>query len=111
MNSQVANALSDHPDAADIIDHVPTGKYVIFLFLTGLVAITVMLPQMQVIYYFPLNRSPLYYICTHHNQCASLWQKSFNLLKRSFTVRNTTQQSYSRIINFFSCFSTSKMVI
>ncbi|CAL5094045.1 unnamed protein product [Urochloa decumbens] len=48
MNSQVAKSLSDHPDEADIIDHVPTGKYVLFLFLTGLLAIASMLPLMQV---------------------------------------------------------------
>ncbi|CAN6347420.1 unnamed protein product [Urochloa humidicola] len=48
MNSQVAKSLSDHPDEADIVDNVPTGKYVLFLFLTGLVAITSMLPLLQV---------------------------------------------------------------
>jgi hypothetical protein len=32
-------------------------------------------------------------------------------LLRSFTVHNTTQRSYGRIIGFFGCFSMGKMVI
>ncbi|RLM99290.1 putative metal-nicotianamine transporter YSL3 [Panicum miliaceum] len=43
-----AKSLSNHPDEEDIIDRVPTGKYALFLFLTGLVAVTSMLPLMQV---------------------------------------------------------------
>ena len=50
MNAQVAKSLRDDPDKADIIDRIPTGKYTLFLFLTGLVAITLMIPLAQVIY-------------------------------------------------------------
>jgi ABC-type spermidine/putrescine transport system permease subunit II len=50
MNAQVAKSLRDDPDKSDIIDRIPTGKYALFLFLTGLVAITLMLPLAQVIY-------------------------------------------------------------
>ncbi|PAN20657.1 hypothetical protein PAHAL_3G351300 [Panicum hallii] len=56
-----AKSLSNHPDEEDIIDRVPTGKYALFLFLTGLVAVTSMLPLVQV-NYFPLTRSLL---CSH----------------------------------------------
>ncbi|KAJ1262255.1 hypothetical protein BS78_09G092800 [Paspalum vaginatum] len=51
MNSQVAKSLVDNPDKTDIIDNIPTGEYALFLFLTGLLAITLMLPLMQVIYH------------------------------------------------------------
>ncbi|KAJ1262256.1 hypothetical protein BS78_09G092800 [Paspalum vaginatum] len=47
MNSQVAKSLVDNPDKTDIIDNIPTGEYALFLFLTGLLAITLMLPLMQ----------------------------------------------------------------
>nr|CAB3465679.1 unnamed protein product [Digitaria exilis] len=47
MAISVAKSLSNHPDKADIIEHVPIGKYALFLFLTGLVAITSMLPLLQ----------------------------------------------------------------
>ncbi|KAG2620300.1 hypothetical protein PVAP13_3NG168294 [Panicum virgatum] len=47
MNSHVAKSLSNHPDDEDIIDRVPTGKYALFLFVTGLVAVTSILPLMQ----------------------------------------------------------------
>jgi hypothetical protein len=55
MNAQVAKSLRDDPDKADIIDRIPTGKYALFLLLTGLVAITLMLPLAQVIY-FPFTK-------------------------------------------------------
>jgi len=61
MNSHVAKSLSNHPDDEDIIDRVPTGKYALFLFVTGLVAVTSILPLMQV-NYFALTRSLL---CLH----------------------------------------------
>ncbi|KAF8659494.1 hypothetical protein HU200_058436 [Digitaria exilis] len=84
MNSQVAKSLSSHPDKADIIEHVPIGKYALFLFLTGLVAVTSMLPLLQVIY-FPLTRSYIVkYALFLFFTCQDVWQKFRGHLQRPY---------------------------
>ncbi|KAL6864827.1 hypothetical protein ACP4OV_015978 [Aristida adscensionis] len=48
MSSAVAKSLSDNPDPRDIVDDIPIGDYMLYLFITGLVGIVSVLPLMEV---------------------------------------------------------------
>ncbi|XBI85029.1 hypothetical protein VPH35_093231 [Triticum aestivum] len=48
MTSGVAKSLGENPDPRDIVDHIPTGRWMLFLFLIGMVGVTASVPLNQV---------------------------------------------------------------
>ncbi|KAF0924780.1 hypothetical protein E2562_014888 [Oryza meyeriana var. granulata] len=48
MTSTVARSLADDPDPRDIIDHVPIGKWIVYLFLIGMTGVLSTVPFNQV---------------------------------------------------------------
>ncbi|BAF16945.1 hypothetical protein OsI_19186 [Oryza sativa Indica Group] len=48
MTSTVARSLADDPDPRDIMDHVPIGKWIVYLFLVGMTGVLINVPFNQV---------------------------------------------------------------
>uniref|UniRef100_A0A0E0L074 Uncharacterized protein n=1 Tax=Oryza punctata TaxID=4537 RepID=A0A0E0L074_ORYPU len=48
MTSTVARSLADDPDPRDIMDHVPIGKWIVYLFLIGMTGVLSSVPFNQV---------------------------------------------------------------
>uniref|UniRef100_A0A0E0PJL4 Metal-nicotianamine transporter n=1 Tax=Oryza rufipogon TaxID=4529 RepID=A0A0E0PJL4_ORYRU len=50
MTSTVARSLADDPDPRDIMDHVPIGKWIVYLFLVGMTGVLINVPFNQWFY-------------------------------------------------------------
>ena len=49
MTSVVANSLGvENPDPRDVVDYIPTGRWMLFLFVTGMVGVTASVPLNKV---------------------------------------------------------------
>lgn len=44
----MARSLADDPDPRDIMDHVPIGKWIVYLFLVGMTGVLINVPFNQV---------------------------------------------------------------